>query len=217
VESWLRPAAVALIVALIAESVEAGEGWYLEYEDGQAAAKAQGKDLLLDFGGSDWCVACKWLKERVLSKSEFIDLASHKFVLVDIDLLYRTPLPADRKKRYEQLQERYGIASVPTVVLALSDGRPYVRTTYREAFQTPKAYWDYLAPSSSTSRMLTTGRVERHSVRGSGPGTRSASGTPALFCARPRDLKARLAPGHWPRAWKGHSSPAGRFARSSRR
>jgi thiol-disulfide isomerase/thioredoxin len=145
-ESWVRSAAVALLVGLVAPPVGAGEAWCLEFEEGQAAAKARGKDLLIDFGGSDWCMPCKWLKERVLSKSEFIELASRKFVLVDIDLLYRTPMPAERKNRYEELQTRYGIATVPTIVLALADGRPYVRTTYREAFATPKAYWDYLAP-----------------------------------------------------------------------
>ncbi len=113
------------------------ESWHLEFEDGQAAAKARGKDLLIDFGGSDWCGPCKWLKDRVLSKPEFIERASVAFVLVDIDLPYRSPIAADRKRRYEELQKRYGIASVPTVVLATADGRPYARTTYRDAFQTP--------------------------------------------------------------------------------
>jgi thiol:disulfide interchange protein len=75
--------------------------WYLEFEEGRAAAKAQGKDLLIDFGGSDWCAACKWIKDRVFSKAEFIELAGDAFVLVDIDLPVRSPIPADRKRRYE--------------------------------------------------------------------------------------------------------------------
>ncbi len=148
---------LALLIALAGIATpraRAAESWYVEFEEGQAAAQAQGKDLLIDFGGSDWCVACKWLKERVFSKPEFIKPASREFVLVDIDLVLQSPIPADRKERYEALQERYGIASLPTVVLATADGRPYARTTYREAFQTPETYWHYLSPMHERGRRL---------------------------------------------------------------
>ncbi|HEY2158523.1 MAG TPA: thioredoxin family protein [Isosphaeraceae bacterium] len=131
---------------LIALVLLATDPWHLEFDDGQAAARREGKDLLIDFGGTDWCLPCRWLKERVLSKPEFIDRAAKEFALVDIDLPLRTPIAADRKARYQKLQERYGIISFPTVVLATSDGRPYARTTYREAIATPQAYWDHLPP-----------------------------------------------------------------------
>ncbi len=147
--------AVLIALAGIAKPpVRAGESWYLEFEEGRAAAKAQGKDLLIDFGGSDWCMACEWIKDRVFSQAEFIERAGDAFVLVDIDLPVRSPIPADRKRRYEELQERYGIASFPSVVLATSDGRPYARTTYRDAFQTPETYWHYLAPLRERGRRL---------------------------------------------------------------
>ncbi len=122
------------------------DSWHLEFDDGQSAARREGKDLLIDFGGSDWCLPCRHLKERVLSKPEFIERAGKEFALVDIDLPLRTPIAADRKERYQKLQEQYGITSFPTVVLATPDGRPYARTTYREAIATPEAYWDYLRP-----------------------------------------------------------------------
>ena len=152
--STVRLALLIAIAGIVAPPVWAGESWYVEFEEGRAAAQAQGKDLLIDFGGSDWCVACKWLEDRVFSKPEFIKLASREFVLVDIDLVLRSPIPADRKKRYEALQERYGIASLPTVVMATADGRPYARTTYREAFQTPETYWHHLAPLHERGRRL---------------------------------------------------------------
>jgi protein disulfide-isomerase len=146
--------AVLIALALNTATIRAGEEWFLEFEEGQAAAKAQGKDLLIDFGGSDWCLACQRLKERVLSKPEFIVRASADFVLVDIDLPVRTPIAADRKQRYEQLQKRYGIQSFPSLVLALPEGRPYARTTYREALQTPEAYWKHLKPLRERGQRL---------------------------------------------------------------
>ena len=164
----LRSALLVALAGLVAPSVRAGERWYLEFEEGRAAAKAQGKDLLIDFGGSDWCVPCKWLKERVLSKAEFIERAGGTFVLVDIDLPLtdRIPIAADRKRRYEELQERYGIASFPTVVLATADGRPYARTTYRDAFQTPETYWNYLAPLRERGRRLRAALTRAEALEG---------------------------------------------------
>jgi thiol-disulfide isomerase/thioredoxin len=165
-ESGRRLVLLVAFAGLVAPSVQAGEPWYLEFDEGRAAAKAQGKDLLIDFGGSDWCVPCKWLKERILSKPEFIERAAGTFTLIDIDLPLRGPIPPDRKRRYEDLQERYGIASVPTVVLAMADGRPYARTTYRDAFQAPEAYWNHLAPLLERGRRLRMALDRAQSLEG---------------------------------------------------
>ncbi len=147
----------ALLKEAEGASARAGDAWHLEFEEGRSAAKANGKDLLIDFGGSDWCLPCRWLKERVLSRPAFIERAAGTFVLVDIDLPASAPIAADRKRRYQELQERYGISSFPTVVLALPDGRPYARTTYREACKTPESYWKHLEPLHERGRRLREG------------------------------------------------------------
>jgi thioredoxin-related protein len=151
--------AVLLVLAGLfttAPPARGGESWYLEFEEGQAAAKVQGKDLLIDFGGSDWCLPCRWLKERVFSTPEFVERAGGEFVLIDIDtpVTNRVKIPAERKQRYEKLQERYGITTFPTVVLATPDGRPYARTTYRDSLQTPEAYWKHLVPLRERGQRL---------------------------------------------------------------
>jgi thiol-disulfide isomerase/thioredoxin len=115
-------------------------------DEAQAAARREGKDLLIDFGGSDWCAPCQWLKSRILTRPEFVGPAGKLFVLVDIDDLARRPMPAGRKERYQALQQRYGIAAFPTVVLATADGRPYAWATYHESITQPAAYWDHLKP-----------------------------------------------------------------------
>ncbi len=176
--SAVRLVLLVALAGLVTLPVRGGESWYLELEEGRAAAKAQGKELLIDFGGSDWCLPCKRLKERVLSKAEFIERASGQFVLVDIDLLRsgRVPFPADRKRRYEELQERYGIASFPTVVLAAADGRPYARTTYREAFQTPETYWKYLAPLRERGPRLRAALTRAEGLKGKARAAELAEG-----------------------------------------
>ncbi len=133
-------------VWLLPAFARAEESWLAEFEEAQAAAKRDGKDLLIDFGGSDWCGPCQWLKTRILGQPEFSERAAKHFVLVDIDDLARKPMPAGRKERYQKLQQSYGIKAFPTVVLATADGQPYARTTYHEAITTPEAYWEHLQP-----------------------------------------------------------------------
>jgi thiol-disulfide isomerase/thioredoxin len=137
-------AAFVAISGWVGSSARAGDPWYQEFEEGQAAARREGKDLLIDFGGSDWCEPCQLLKMRIFSRPEFIVRAREAFVLVDIDLPLRTPIAADRKDRYERLQERYAIESFPSVILATADGRPYAQTTYLTKINDPASYWDYL-------------------------------------------------------------------------
>src|SRR3954447_19057898 len=105
---------IAVVMLAVSPAALAAEGsWHVEYEAAQTEAERVGKDLLIDFGGSDWCLPCRGLKTRVLSRPEFIDRASKHFVLLDIDNLHRTPLPEGRKERYEKLQRRYGIEAFP--------------------------------------------------------------------------------------------------------
>ena len=158
--------AIVIALTLLTSPIYAGDSWFPEFDEGRAAAQAQGKDLLIDFGGSDWCLPCQRLKDSVLSRPEFIERASREFVLIDIDLPVRTPIAADRKQRYEQLHERYGIRSFPTIVLAMPDGRPYARTTYREALQTPEAYWKHLGPMHERGQRLRAALVRIEALEG---------------------------------------------------
>jgi len=83
-------------------------GWYAEMPPALAEAKRTGNDMIIDFGGSDWCEGCKLLKENILDKPEFNQRASRQFVLVDIDTLARGLSP-ERKARYVALQKKYKV------------------------------------------------------------------------------------------------------------
>src|SRR5262249_53930222 len=121
----LAPSPIRLLAALLLSAwlpTARAEGpWLQEFDEAQAAAQRDGKHLLIDFGGSDWCAPCAWLKGRILSRPEFSESAGKHFVLVDIDDLARKPMPEGRKERYRKLKERYGIEAFPTVVLATAD------------------------------------------------------------------------------------------------
>jgi thioredoxin-related protein len=135
-----------MVLALSGGRLFADDDWFVEFEPAQAAAKKQQKDLLIDFGGSDWCYPCKVLKERILSQPKFIEPAHEHFILVDIDDLHRGAMPAGRKQRYQNLQKEYGVETFPSVVLATPEGKPYAWATYVPSINDPEKYWNFLDP-----------------------------------------------------------------------
>ena len=88
-----------LLFGLTCASATAGadDGWLHEFDEATAAARLQGKDLLIVFSGTDWCLPCKELWKQTLSQREFVDLASRCFVLLDIDDLAREKMPEGAK------------------------------------------------------------------------------------------------------------------------
>ncbi len=137
---------VAILFGLVLWPARAGaeEGWLHEFDEALAAAKQQGKDILIDFSGTDWCLPCKRLWNQTLSQQDFIKLASRRFVLLDVDDLASATMPEGRKERYEALQKRYAIQAFPTVVLATPDGLPYAATGMVAELNNPRAYWQHL-------------------------------------------------------------------------
>jgi thiol-disulfide isomerase/thioredoxin len=186
--SSVRLLGPALLLSVWLPASARGEGpWVAEYAEAQAIAQREGKDLLIDFGGSDWCAPCQWLKTRILSRPEFSKQAAKHFVLVDIDDLARKPMPAGRKERYRKLQERYGIEAFPSVVLATADGRPYARTTYHPAITTPAGYWDHLQPLRRRGAVLRAALERAGKLEGSARAAALADGlaeVPADFVLR---------------------------------
>jgi thiol-disulfide isomerase/thioredoxin len=184
----VRLLATALLGTVWLPASARAEGpWFAEYDQALAVAQREGKDLLIDFGGSDWCAPCQWLKRSILSRPEFSARAAKHFVLVDIDDLARKPMPAGRKERYRKLQQRYGIETFPSVVLATADGRPYARTTYHPAITKPEAYWKHLQPLRQRGRDLRAALKRAGKLDGSARAAALAAGlaeVPADFVLR---------------------------------
>ena len=78
------------------------EARFDDYEEGLAAAEAEGKPMLLDFTG--WaCVNCRKMEEQVWSDAEVASKLTEDVVLVSLYVDDRTALPED-----EHRVEKYG-------------------------------------------------------------------------------------------------------------
>jgi thioredoxin-related protein len=110
-------------VALTASAV-AAEGWHTDLDKAIEQAKKENKSVLVEFTGSDWCPPCIAMRKNVFSKKEFIDAASKKFVLVELDFPQKDKELAEKN---QPLAEKYNISGFPTVVLLNSEGKEFTR------------------------------------------------------------------------------------------
>ena len=62
--------AAGMIALAPTVTVSAEADWIADYDEAVKIAKAEGKDLLVDFTGSDWCGWCIKLHDEVFSFEE---------------------------------------------------------------------------------------------------------------------------------------------------
>jgi thiol-disulfide isomerase/thioredoxin len=108
--------------------------WYADFDQAAAVAKEQGKDLFVDFTGSDWCGWCIKLHDEVFQYESFLAPVQERFVLVALDFPNGEEAKAKvpNPERNQELSEKYGIMGFPTCLLMTADGVVYGRMGYQE-------------------------------------------------------------------------------------
>jgi thioredoxin-related protein len=127
--------AALLFLTLAVTTAQAGDDWSTDWNVALAQAKAENKDILIDFSGTDWCGWCIRLKREVFSKDEFKNEAPKHFVIFVADFLRKREnmVKQDPKVRAQimQLIQEFAVKGFPSVFLLDSQGRPYARTGYQ--------------------------------------------------------------------------------------
>lgn len=100
-----------------------GGAWSEDFEAAKALAAAQGRHVLLDFTGSDWCGFCIKLDREVLDKPDFKAFSSQKLVLVKLDFPRNKPQVEKIKTQNASLQQKFRVDGFPTIVLLDYAGR----------------------------------------------------------------------------------------------
>ncbi len=143
----MRNRAIHVIITLIAclPSMLWAASVTTDFETAKSTAIQEGKDLFLEFTGSDWCPPCKALKLKVLDTDAFRAEAPRSFVFVVVDF------PNDKSKQSDAeiaqnkaLQKQFDVSAYPAIVLTDAAGRAYARLVgYQGA--TPEEYLKRLA------------------------------------------------------------------------
>lgn len=129
----------------VVEEVELGLPWMTDFNKAKETALAEGKDLLINFTGSDWCIWCKRLEDEVFSKATFHEETGSQFIYVFLDF---PRAPEAQEKVIDpdlnaKLHKDFGEPGFPTIILADAKGRPYARTGYQEGG--PEKYLEHVS------------------------------------------------------------------------
>lgn len=122
-------AGLACAFAILAfSSAATPNGWLDDFDAAKAKAAAEGKKILIDFSGSDWCGFCIKLDKEVLSKRAFMSKASQSFVLLLVDSPRNKGLLSPKaRKENPGLVSKFGIRGYPTLVITDATGREIAR------------------------------------------------------------------------------------------
>lgn len=103
---------------------KAPKGWETDVDAAIALAKKDGKSVMLEFTGSDWCPPCIMMGKKVFSQDKFVEAASKDFVLVHLDFPQGDKELAEKN---QPLAEKYKIEGFPTVILLDAEGKEFDR------------------------------------------------------------------------------------------
>jgi protein disulfide-isomerase len=123
---------IAILGTLLAvTATQAGDLWMTNFDKAAAKAKEEGKYMLLDFSGSDWCGWCIKLDKEVFSQQPFQDYAKENLITVKLDFPRSKEQPEAIKKQNKMLSEKYEIRGFPTVIILSPAGKAVGKTGYK--------------------------------------------------------------------------------------
>ncbi len=123
----------ALVSAPAVALAGGGDHWMADYDAAVEVAKKEGKNLLVDFTGSDWCGWCIRLNKEVFQHESWETAATKEYVLVALDFPQAEELQAKvpNPKRNRELAEMLGVQGYPTILLMTPSGDVFGRTGYQ--------------------------------------------------------------------------------------
>jgi thiol:disulfide interchange protein len=122
--TWLAAFTVGAAALTSSAFASTPEGWTTDLENAFEQAKKENKSVLVEFTGSDWCPPCIAMRKNVFTKKDFVEKASKKFILVELDFPKADP---ELKKRNQPHLEKYQVEGFPTVILFTPEGKEFTR------------------------------------------------------------------------------------------
>tara|TARA_R110002126_G_scaffold12375_4_gene53757 strand:+ start:4983 stop:6149 length:1167 start_codon:yes stop_codon:yes gene_type:complete len=146
-KTLLAPILLCLSTTALATPAVDGD-WVPDFDVAQALVQKggahEGRLLLVDFTGSDWCGWCIRLHDEVFAHESWQVAAAKDYVLVSLDFPRSAKLKAEvpNPQRNAELQAKYGVKGFPTILILTPDGEVLGRTGYRAGG--PDAYWKHM-------------------------------------------------------------------------
>lgn len=134
----LYGAPCTLVSAFLPPAESTGGQVYDDYDEALAEARKQGKPVFIDFTGYG-CVNCRQMEAAVFTDARVREMLSRNFVVAQLYVDERTPLPATLQAGGRVLRTvgdkwalleiyKFGYAAQPFYVIVNADGKPLTRS-----------------------------------------------------------------------------------------
>ena len=115
--------------------------WETSFDVAKTKADLEGKNIVLNFSGSDWCIPCIKLEKTIWESHDFIEYSTAHFILLRADFPKKKAdaLPKEQQDMNDKLAESYNRQGLfPLVVVLDKKGKTLGITGYKNI--TPKEY-----------------------------------------------------------------------------
>jgi thioredoxin-related protein len=115
-----------MFLFLVAVMATSFTPWQPDFQAAQKMAKEEGKLILVNFSGSDWCGPCIRLHKEVFDSEIFGKMADSSLVLFNVDFPRnkKNQLPKEVQQRNEALADQYNpLGKFPFTLLLMADGK----------------------------------------------------------------------------------------------
>jgi len=109
--------------------VSAGD-WETDFDKAMKQSAKEGKPMLVNFTGSDWCGWCIKLEKEVFSTKEFKTWAKKNVILVKLDFPRKSKQTAKEKARNKELSKKYAVRGFPTILFIDGKGKTVGKSGY---------------------------------------------------------------------------------------
>jgi len=99
--------------------------WLTNVDEAREMAETTGRNILMSFSGSDWCIPCMRLQKDLFDTGEFNSFTDQHLILLKLDFPSRKKnlLSEEQVKHNEALAEQYNKkGSFPLVVITDAEG-----------------------------------------------------------------------------------------------
>ncbi len=116
----MKTSLLAAFLTMIVTSVSA-QKWETSLDVAKTKAEKEGKNIVLTFSGSDWCIPCMKLEKNIWESSEFIEYSKEHLILLRADFPKKkvNALPKEQQEQNDRLAEIYDKQGLFPYVLVL--------------------------------------------------------------------------------------------------
>jgi len=125
---------LSVSILLLLATISMAQNWEKNFEIAKERSAKEGKNIVLCFSGSDWCIPCLKLEKTIWESMEFANYSQAHFVLLRADFPKKkaNALPKEQQDQNDKLAESYNKQGMfPLVVLLNKSGKVLGTTSYK--------------------------------------------------------------------------------------